>query len=101
MERKLDALAVMVSQFAEGGANGYAGLMPTDPEGQKRRHQQVREGMAKRNSSLADRVRKELGEWYGESKAGQVKYAEAFEVCEYGAQPDKKELRRLFPFFGD
>jgi LmbE family N-acetylglucosaminyl deacetylase len=101
MEKKLDALGVMVSQFAEGGANGSADLMPSDPEGQKRRHQQVRDDMARRNSSLANRVRKELGEWYGAEKAGQVKYAEAFELCEYGAQPDKKELKRLFPFFGE
>jgi LmbE family N-acetylglucosaminyl deacetylase len=101
MEKKLDALGVMVSQFAEGGANGSADLMPSDPEGQKRRHQQVRDGMAKRNSSLADRFRKELVDWYGTDKAKQVKYAEAFELCEYGAQPDKKELRRLFPFFAE
>jgi LmbE family N-acetylglucosaminyl deacetylase len=101
MEKKLDALAVMVSQFAEGGANGHEGLMPADPEGQKKRHQQVREGMARRNSSLADRSRKELTEWYGAERGGQVKYAEAFEICEYGAQPDKKELKRLFPFFGE
>jgi LmbE family N-acetylglucosaminyl deacetylase len=101
MEKKLDALAVLVSQFAEGGANGSVDLMPSDPEGQKRRHQEVRESMAKRNSSLAGRVRKELGEWYGTDKASQVKYAEAFELCEYGAQPDKKELKRLFPFFGE
>ena len=101
MDKKLDALGVMVSQFAEGGANGSADLMPSDPEAQKRRHQQVRESMAKRNSSLAGRVRKELGEWYGADKAGQIKYAEAFELCEYGAQPDKKELKRLFPFFAE
>ena len=101
MEKKLDALAVLVSQFAEGGANGSADLMPSDPEGQKRRHKEVRDSMARRNSSLANRVRKELGEWYGADKAGQVKYAEAFELCEYGGQPDKKELKRLFPFFGE
>jgi N-acetylglucosamine malate deacetylase 1 len=28
-----------------------------------------------------------------------VKHAEAFEVCEYGSQPDRAELKRLFPFF--
>jgi hypothetical protein len=28
-----------------------------------------------------------------------VKFAEAFEICEYGRQPDKAELKRLFPFF--
>jgi hypothetical protein len=29
-----------------------------------------------------------------------VKAAEAFEVCEYGSQPSRDELLRLFPFFG-
>jgi LmbE family N-acetylglucosaminyl deacetylase len=27
--------------------------------------------------------------------------AEAFEICEYGRRPNKKELARLFPFFGE
>jgi len=101
MDTKLDALGVMVSQFAEGGATGSADLFPSDAEGQKRRHQQVRDSMARRNSSLADRFRTELGEWYPAGKATAVKYAEAFELCEYGAQPDRKELKRLFPFFGE
>jgi LmbE family N-acetylglucosaminyl deacetylase len=101
MEKKLDAIGVIVSQFAEGGANGNAKLLPDDPAGQKRRHQQVRDSMARRNSSLADRFRSELGEWYGKEKAAQIKFVEAFEVCEYGGQPDRKELKRLFPFFGE
>jgi N-acetylglucosamine malate deacetylase 1 len=99
MDKKLDALGVMVSQFAEGGANGSADLMPADPAKQKARHQQVRESMARRNSSLADRSRKELSEWYGAEKSARIKYAEAFELCEYGQQPDKNDLKRLFPFF--
>jgi hypothetical protein len=28
-----------------------------------------------------------------------VKFAEAFELCEYGNQPGKTELKKLFPFF--
>ena len=28
-----------------------------------------------------------------------AEYAQAFEVCEYGRQPSKEELRKLFPFF--
>ena len=99
MEKKLNALGVMVSQFAEGGANGNSGLFPTDADGQKRRHQQVRESMARRNSALADRFRAELKQWYPADKAARVKFAEAFELCEYGAQPDKGELKRLFPFY--
>jgi N-acetylglucosamine malate deacetylase 1 len=101
IEKKLDALAELVSQFAEGGANGNAGLMPADAEGQKRRHQVVREGMANRNEALAGRFRAELGEWYGREKSIAIKYAEAFELCEYGSQPDKAELKKLFPFFGN
>jgi len=34
-------------------------------------------------------------------KAAGMKYAEAFDLCEYGAQPDKAELKRLVPFFGE
>lgn len=100
MERKLDALGKLVSQFAEGGANGNAKLMPpdADAEGQKRRHAEVRTNMAKRNEALAERFRAQLIETYGQEKGGKVRYAEAFELCEYGAQPDKKELQRLFPF---
>ena len=99
MEKKLGALAIMESQFYEGGANGSAELMPTDPEKQKQRKLQVREGFAKRNQSIATRFRTKLGEWYPAAQAEGVKYAEAFELCEYGAQPDKAELKRLFPFF--
>jgi LmbE family N-acetylglucosaminyl deacetylase len=101
MEKKLDALGAIVSQFYEGGANGSADLMPSDPDKQRARHQQVRDGFARRNQSLADRFRAPLADWYGQEQGGKVKYAEAFELCEYGSQPNKQELRRLFPFFGN
>jgi len=42
-------------------------------------------------------VRTALEKWYGKERADQVQHAEAFEVCEYGAQPDEAELKRLFP----
>ncbi len=99
MEKKLDALAVMESQFYEGGANGSAQLMPTDPEKKKARHAAVREGFARRNQSIANRFRTKLVDWYGAEPATKVKHAEAFELCEYGAQPNREELKRLFPFF--
>jgi LmbE family N-acetylglucosaminyl deacetylase len=99
MDKKLDALGAIVSQFAEGGANGNAGLMPDDPAKQKQRQADVRQGFARRSESLAKRFRKQLEDWYGPDRGDQVKYAEAFEICEYGARPDKAELARLFPFF--
>jgi LmbE family N-acetylglucosaminyl deacetylase len=101
MEKKLDALSGMESQFYEGGANGSPALMPNDPEKQKARKREVRDGFARRNQSLANRFRPKLAEWYGKDRSDQVKYAEAFEICEYGKVPDKAELKRLFPFFGE
>ena len=101
IEKKLDALGLIVSQFAEGGANGSADLLPADPDKQKQRHQQVRDGFAKRNQSIADHYRAGLEQWYGKDRAAKIKYAEAFEICEYGRRPDKAELAKLFPFFGE
>lgn len=99
IEKKLDALGVIVSQFAEGGANGNADLMPADPEKQKARHQQVRQNFDRRCAGIANRFRAKLDEFYGQDGGPKVKYAEAFEICEYGRRPDKAELKRLFPFF--
>ncbi len=99
IEKKLDALGVMISQFAEGGANGNASLYPADPAGQAQRRKQVRDGQSRRYIAIAARFNKELATWYPGDAAGKVKHAEAFEICEYGSQPDKNELRRLFPFF--
>jgi LmbE family N-acetylglucosaminyl deacetylase len=101
IEKKLDALGVLVSQFYEGGANGHAGLMPSDPAKQKARHLEVRNGFARRYQGIANRFRDRLEVWYGKEQAAQVKHAEAFEICEYGRTPDKAELKKLFPFFGE
>jgi LmbE family N-acetylglucosaminyl deacetylase len=100
MDKKLTALATLESQFYEGGALGSARLMPSEPEKQKERRRRIRADHARRNTALADRYRDQLAEWYGKDRAGKVRYAEAFEMCEYGRQPEQKELRRLFPFFG-
>ncbi len=96
LERKLDALGVMISQFAEGGANGDASLYPADPAGQARRQRQVRENFTRRFQSTTARFIKEVAAWH---PGVEVRCSEAFEVCEYGSQPDRDALRRLFPFF--
>ncbi len=99
IEKKLDALAVMESQFLEGGALGHEGLMPKTPEQRVKRIQQVRDGQRARYMGLADRFRGKLVDFYGKERAAQIKHAEAFEICEYGRQPSKDELKKLFPFF--
>ena len=99
MEKKLDALDTLESQFYEGGALGSAVLIPMDPKKQAERRREVRARFAARSQAIAQRFRDKLAEWYGKEKAEKVQHAEAFEVCEYGRRPDRKELTRLFPFF--
>jgi N-acetylglucosamine malate deacetylase 1 len=48
---------------------------------------------------MANRFRTKLVEYYGAEKGGSVKFAEAFEICEYGRRPNTEELKKLFPFF--
>jgi LmbE family N-acetylglucosaminyl deacetylase len=98
VEQKRDALMEIESQFYEGGANGSAELMPAEPDKQADRRKEVRQNIVARNRALADRFRDKLTEWYGKDAAARVEFAEAFELCEYGRQPGKDELRKLFPF---
>ena len=101
IQQKLDALDALESQFYEGGANGSADLIPSEPARQQERHREVRAHFEKRFADQAARFRLTLAEFYGPEKANTIRYAEAFEVCEYGRQPGKAELKKLFPFFGE
>ncbi len=53
-----------------------------------------------RAGTINSEVRAMLEKWYGKDRVTQVKYAEAFEICEYGTQPDDAEIKRLFPMLG-
>ena len=98
MEPTLDALLVMESQIHEGGANGYAGLFPDDAAGKRKRRDEVRRDLAARYAASAGNYRAALVKHYGQDRGGKVKYAQAFEVCEYGRQPSQDDLKKLFPF---
>jgi LmbE family N-acetylglucosaminyl deacetylase len=97
IEPTLDALLVMESQIHEGGANGYAGLYPTTEPGRQQRRDQVRKELAGRYGGYANSYREALITFYGEEKARKIRYAQAFEVCEYGRQPSRDELKQMFP----
>lgn len=99
METKLDALGIMISQFAEGGANGGPDLYPADLSARQERAGRVRQSFTDRQAALTRRFRDQLVDWYGAEAAQRIQYVEAFEICEYGRRPDPAELRRLFPFF--
>jgi N-acetylglucosamine malate deacetylase 1 len=99
MEPTLDALLLMVSQIHEGGADGNAGLYPAnDPAARKKRDAAVRANLARRYEQAANQYRETLIKFYGPEKGKAIKYAQAFEICEYGRTPPMDELRKLFPF---
>ena len=99
MAQKLDALVGMESQFVEGGALGSAKLIAGGEPQREKRRQLVRDAFQKRDRATAKKYGDQLNAWYGQTKAKTIVHAEAFEICEYGKQPTKQELRRLFPFF--
>jgi hypothetical protein len=69
-------------------------FLPDVPQDKKQRETWLAKTRA---VNITDDVRKSLQKWYGKEKAAQVNQAEAFEICEYGAQPGEAEIRRLFP----
>lgn len=99
IEKKLAVTEALHSQFFEGGAIGNPRLPPdpTNPVAVAARKKDVRDGFDRRFHATAARFGLQLAEWYGPQ--ANVKYAEAFEVCEYGRTPTKAELKKLFPFF--
>jgi LmbE family N-acetylglucosaminyl deacetylase len=100
IDQKIDALHELESQFYEGGANGseeHVRSVPPakDIAARKAWLRQNRWGAV--NSSVADRFRDDLVRLYGPEKGKAVKYAEAFELCEYGRRPSPDELAKMFP----
>jgi LmbE family N-acetylglucosaminyl deacetylase len=67
------------------------------PKGKTEREQWL---ATTRAVTITSAVRTSLEKWYGKDKAAQVQYAEAFEVCEYGAQPTEEQIKRFFPMLG-
>ena len=99
LDKKLDAVDALPSQVYEGGASGseaFVQAIPKDPAG---RRAWVIEHHGGRYAAVADKYRDALVKWYGPQRAKAVRYAEAFEICEYGRRPGAEELKKLFPFF--
>jgi len=92
-DKKIAALDAHESQVYEW-LPWIGGFLNEVPSGKKERIQWLTDRMT---MPVKFEVRKSLEKWYGKEKAATIKHAEAFEICEYGKQPDEKEIRRLFP----
>ena len=93
IDKKIDALDAHVSQFYEWlpWVDGRLSEVPKGPEDRKAwlKHERTR--------PPSSAVRASLVKWYGADKGNSTQYYEAFEICEYGAQPDDARIRQLFP----
>jgi LmbE family N-acetylglucosaminyl deacetylase len=101
-DQKLDALHELESQIYEGGANGSEAFVKSVPPATDiaaRKAWLHKSGWGNIDAGVANRFRDDLVKWYGPEKGKTIRFAEAFEVCEYGSRPNQQELRRLFPFF--
>ena len=96
VERKLDMLHCHTSQMYEWLPYN-AGKLDTVPDSQEDRRRWL-ESRLERFSALADRHRDLLVARYGEDRGNKVKYAEAFEACEYGGRLTDEGAATLFPF---
>lgn len=102
-ETKVKAIAELESQVFDGGALGNAELAANAPPIRMKdlRLDEVRKIWNDRSGNEAESYRNALVRWYGEKRSNAVKYAEVFEICEYGHQPTDAEIKRLFPFFSN
>ncbi|HPG65753.1 MAG TPA: PIG-L family deacetylase [Candidatus Hydrogenedentes bacterium] len=74
-----------------------AGTLDTVPEDEAGRRCWLEQAWAPRFLGATDACRAGLERWYG-AAASEIRYAEAFEICEYGRRPSEEEIRELFPF---
>ncbi len=100
-EQKLAGIHELASQVYEGGASGSEEFVRAVPPASDEagRRAWLKEKWSGRQSSEATKGKAALAQWYGEERGKAVKYAELFEICEYGRRPSPDEIRKLFPFF--
>lgn len=94
-DKKIYAMAAHESQFFEW-LPWTSGKLNEVPKTEEARLEWLKKW---RNPGVNNKLKKSLEKWYGTEKAANIKYAEAFEICEYGKRPSDEEIKKLFPFF--
>ena len=93
-EKKWQCVSAMPSQF--GDKDSWQGrTLPNVPEGDKERQAHLLELVKKRNAAVAEQYRDRLIAQHGEEAGKKVRYAEAFQVSQYGRQMPVDELKRI------
>ena len=91
--QKIHAMDAHTSQMYEWlpWIGGYLQEVPADKAGREKWLAETRK------VKITPEMKTSLQKWYGTERAAQVQHAEAFEICEYGAQPNEEEQKKLFP----
>ncbi len=104
-QKKIDAVDSLASQVYETvyGVDAKTrqrqlDSIPRDPAGRRAWAEKMH---GARYAAVAEKYRAQLIQRYGQARGSAMKYAEAFEICEYGRQPKEEEIRTLFPFFAE
>ena len=98
LDKKLDAIAAHESQVYEFGP-WARGILDQVPEGEQERREFLWSQRKNYFDPTEDRPEmvEPLKKWYGAEKAATIRYAEPFEVADYGREPTDDEIRELFP----
>jgi LmbE family N-acetylglucosaminyl deacetylase len=95
-DKKWQCIQAMPSQF--GDADSWQGrTRPDVPKSDAERPAYLLKLAQQRTASVADQYRDRLVALYGEERGKKVKYAEAFQLGQYGRQAQIDELKTLFP----
>ena len=102
LEKKLDMVHCFESEMYEWLPYNL-GIQDQVPDGPEARRAWLREWwtFTYAEMEIADQYRDLLKDLYGEKRGAEFQYAEALEVCEYGAPLTPENLRILFPFFDE
>jgi LmbE family N-acetylglucosaminyl deacetylase len=95
-DKKWSCVSAMPSQFAD--EDSWQGrTIPNVPKGDKERAAYLLDIVKKRNVAIADQYRERLIALYGQERGQKVRYAEAFQLGQYGRQASLDELKGMFP----
>jgi N-acetylglucosamine malate deacetylase 1 len=97
-DKKWDCISSMPSQFgdADSWQARYGRNVPADEAGRKAF---LIENVKRRGEDVANQYRNLLLQLYGEQKGRGIKYAEVFELNQYGSAATVDQLKALFPTF--
>jgi N-acetylglucosamine malate deacetylase 1 len=95
-EKKWQCIGAMPSQFAD--RDSWQGrTVPNVPAGDRERAAFLLDLVKRRNAAVADQYRERLVALYGEERGKAFRYAEAFQLGQYGRQASPDELKAMFP----